>query len=400
MRVVATSLLVVAAVVFVVASGLEDEHGWAGYVRATAEAAMVGAVADWFAVTALFRHPLGLPIPHTAIVQRRKDQIGASLGTFVRDNFLTREVVTGRLAQANIAPRLGHWLEQPANARSVGDQSAAVVRGLTEVLRDDTVQHGIEQLVTSRARAIPVSPLVGRALDVAIAGGHHQALVNSTLLAIADFLDDNREQFRQRIRQESPWWVPGVVDDRVLEKIYEVAHRFMHELHADPEHPLRQDFDARVRLLAERLKTSPEMLAKGEALKEELLAHPDVRAWVASLWARLKQALLDATEDPSSELRVRLDEALVAAGRRLSSDPALQSKVDHWIEGAVSYVAEQFRSEVAELISHTVERWDGVETSRRIELQVGRDLQFIRINGTIVGGLVGLLIYTFAELVL
>ena len=228
------------------------------------------------------------------------------------------------------------------------------MRGVTEVLRDDTVQHGIEQVLTSRARSIPVSPLVGRALDVAIAGGHHQALVDSALLAVAEFLDDNREQFRERIRRESPWWVPGAVDDRVLEKIYEVAHRFMGELHADPDHPLRQDFDARVRLLAEKLKTSPEMLAKGEALKEELLAHPDVRAWVASLWARLKQALLDATEDPSSELRVRLDGALVAAGRRLASDPALQAKVDHWIEGAVSYVAEQFRSEAADLISNTV----------------------------------------------
>jgi uncharacterized membrane-anchored protein YjiN (DUF445 family) len=202
MRVVATSLLVLAAVVYVVARGLEDDQGWAGYVRATAEAAMVGAVADWFAVTALFRHPLGIPVPHTAIIQRRKDQIGASLGVFVRDNFLTREVVTSRLAQANLAPRLGQWLSQPANARTVGDQSAAVVRGITEVLQDDTVQRGLEQVLTSRARAVAVSPLAGRALDVAIAGGHHHALVDSALVAVADFLDENRELFRQRIRQE------------------------------------------------------------------------------------------------------------------------------------------------------------------------------------------------------
>jgi uncharacterized membrane-anchored protein YjiN (DUF445 family) len=400
MKAVATGLLVAAAMIFVVTRALEPERPWLGYVRATAEAAMVGALADWFAVTALFRHPLGLQIPHTAIIQNRKDQIGASLGGFVRDHFLTSEIITERLRSAGLAGRLGAWLSKPAHASTVSAQSAAVVRGVTEVLQDDLVQGGLEQVVIDRARSVPVTPLVARVVDAAVEGDHHQALLESVLASLARFLDDNQVEFRARLYQESPWWVPEPVDDVVFDKIYTAVHAFLRDLSLDRLHPVRLDVDRRTEVLAEQLRTSEVLRARGEELKEELLAHPEVRAWSATLWSRIKRSLIEASEDPHSELRIRLDDALVEAGRSLESDPDLQARIDTWIVEATSYIAEQFRVEVADLIATTVQRWDTQETSDRIELQVGRDLQFIRINGTVVGGMAGLVIHTVSELLL
>ncbi len=402
MKAMATSLLFLAAIVFVAAKSQEGDGAWVGwgYVRATAEAAMVGALADWFAVTALFRHPLGIPIPHTAIVRRRKDQIGASLGGFVEANFLTRAVVTERLEGVGLAERLGHWLARPANARTVGDQSAAVVRGLTEVLSDEAIQHGLEAVVVERARRVPVAPLLGRAIDVAVDGDHHQQLFDAVITGVDNFLGDNAMSLRNRMNQESPWWVPESIDDVVFEKIYGSVRRFLREVADDPNHELRRSVDERSVALAAELRTSPAMLARGEEIKEEILNHPDVRAWSANLWVSLKSALLEATEDPDSQLRRRLEEALVEAGRSLQADPELRAKIEHWIIDAVGYVAEQFRGEVATLIATTVQRWDADETADRIELQVGRDLQFIRINGTLVGGLAGFVIFALSELFL
>ena len=398
MKRTATGLLVLAAAIYLATSALVADHAWLGYVRATAEAAMVGALADWFAVTALFRRPLGLPIPHTAIIQTRKDQIGASLGGFVRDNFLTPQVIAERLENAGLAGRIGVWLAQPANAATVSAQSAAVLRGVTEVLEDDLVQTGIEQVVAARVRAVPVAPLLGRVVDAAVEGEHHQNLLDSVLRGLGQFLDDNRPAFRERLNHESPWWVPEAIDDRVFDKIYNAVKSFLIDLQGDHDHQLRADFDQRVRRLAEDLKASPELRARGEELKDDLLNHPEVRAWSATLWSRIKRALLEATDDPTSELRRRLEQALVEAGRSLRDDPGLQAKIDRWIVEATGYVAEQFRHEVADLIATTVQRWPAAETAERLELQVGRDLQFIRINGTVVGGLAGLAIYTISQL--
>jgi uncharacterized membrane-anchored protein YjiN (DUF445 family) len=400
MKTMATGLLVAAAAVFVAARALEPSISWLGYVRATAEAAMVGALADWFAVTALFRRPLGLPIPHTAIIQTRKDQIGNSLGGFVRDNFLTAEVVTERLAHAGLAARIGDWLADPANAKTVSAQSAAAVRGVTEVLQDDLVQGGVEHLVATRVRGLPAAPLVGKVIDAAVDGDHHQVLLEGVLTSFESFLDENRQVFRQRLEEESPWWVPDTIDDVVFDRLYRGVKSFLADLKADRDHQMRIDIDHRAAKLAEALKTSPEMRAKGEELKEELLAHPEVRAWSASLWTRIKTSILEAADDPGSELRLRLEQALVEAGQSLQRDPVLQAKIDLWIIEATGYVADQFRNEVADLIGSTVRRWDARETAERLELQVGRDLQFIRINGTLVGGLAGLAIYTVSELFL
>ena len=398
MKRLATGLLIAVTVVFLFARWAERTHGWVGYIRAFAEAAMVGALADWFAVTALFRHPLGIPIPHTAIIPNRKDQIGESLGEFVQSNFLTREILDERLAGISAGHRLGLWLSEPSNASRAGRAVADALRGALEVIDDRDVSSGLQRLVIRRMEAIPVAPLIGRAIDMAIEGGHQQRMLDSVLTGLGGFLDDNQSVLRERLVRESPWWVPEPIDNKIFTKIFTGVQSFLTDVRADPDHEVRATIDQRINGLAQRLRSDPELLARGEAMKAELLAHPEVRAWLASLWGELKRTTVHAINQHDSELRSRIDNSIVVLGRRLATEPALQSKVDDWVSRSAGYVIEHYRGEAAELISATVAKWDGKATSQRLELQVGRDLQFIRINGTIVGGLAGLVIYTVSQL--
>jgi len=397
MKAVAVAMLIAAAVVYIVTK-IDGGDGWVGYVRAFSEAAMVGALADWFAVTALFRHPMGIPIPHTAIIPKRKDQIGRSLGEFVESNFLTHEVLSERLSQADVGHRLGVWLSQPANAQRASEALGDALQGSLEVLDDKEVQHGLEGVVRHRIRSTPAAPLVGKAIDLSVDGEHHQRLLETVLIGLGGFLDDNRLTFRQRLEEESPWWVPEPIDDRIFDKIYTAVGSFITDVGGDPTHELRRSVDTKVVAFADRLKHDPEMLAKGEELKDELLDHPDFRAWIESLWLGAKQGMIDAAGDGNSEFRVRAADSLQRLGERLAVEPELQQKVDSWVERSVGYIVDHYRSEVSDLIATTVERWDGDVTAQKMELQVGRDLQFIRINGTLVGGLAGIVIHALGDL--
>jgi uncharacterized membrane-anchored protein YjiN (DUF445 family) len=398
MKMAATGLLLAATLVFIVTRSLEDRWSWLGYIRATAEAAMVGALADWFAVTALFRHPLGLPIPHTAIIPNRKDQLGRGLGTFVQTNFLAPAVLSERLRSLGVAQRLGAWLAQPEHAHRLSSNAGALVRGLTEVMGDEDIQRTLETGILQRVREVPAAPLMARVVEAAVSGRHHQALLDTTLHGLSGLLDENRWLLRQKLAEQSPWWVPEPIDDRLFKKFFDGVQGFLAEVARDPDHELRHQLDVRVAELAVRLRTDPALIARGEQLKAELLEHPEVRAWLDSLWRNAKASILAVADDPDSDLRRRLDAALQRAGRSLQEDPVLRGKVNGWIEKVVSYLAEEYGHEIADLIATTVARWDGAEASRRIELQVGRDLQFIRINGTVVGGLAGLAIYSIGQL--
>ena len=253
-------------------------------------------------------------------------------------------------------------------------------------------------MVERRLRQIEVAPILATAVDASVEGGHHQRLLDAILKGIASFLDDNRTELRGRLQSESPWWVPEPIDDRIFNKIFGGVQRFLADVRDDPDHAVRHSIEERILVLADRLRTDPVMIAKAEELKHELLSHPEVQAWLGSLWGSLKKAVLEAADDPTSDLRVRLTDGLRSAGTRLSADAELQSKIDDWLERTVAYVVENYKGEVADLIATTVERWDSADTSRRIELQVGPDLQFIRINGTVVGGIAGLLIYSAGQL--
>ena len=391
-------MLIVAAAIFVATRIFESEYSWLGYVRATAEAAMVGGLADWFAVTALFRYPLGLPIPHTAVIKTRKAQLGRSLGEFVQENFLASEEVTEKLRQARIGERLGLWLRDAEHAQTVGKHTSAALAGALDVLDDDAVQGALEHSISARLRQIEASPTAARVLAIATADGRHRELIDAFAKGASNFLAEHRGDLRERFSRESPWWVPEPVDDRIFDKIYRGLTAFLQDVIDDPSHELRQHLDKRLADLVTRLGSDPALIARGEKLKEEILEHPAVRTWMGSLWADLKRSLLDQSNDPDSELRRRIEQTAVAFGAALSSDPSLRSKVDRWIEGAARYVIAAYRHEVADLIETTVAKWDADEAARRIELQVGRDLQFIRINGTLVGGLAGLAIYSFGQL--
>ncbi|HZF68067.1 MAG TPA: DUF445 domain-containing protein [Gemmatirosa sp.] len=394
----ATALLVVAAVVFVVAAYFQARHPWLGYVRAFSEAAMIGGLADWFAVTALFRHPLGLPIPHTAIVPTRKDRIGRSLGRFVQQNFLSREVIERKLAAARPGERAARWLSDPAKARLVSRQVASALHGGAEVLNDEDVQHFLTRTIVTRAERVQVAPLLGKVLALLTADGRHQELFDEALRIATKFVDENEAVIRDRIAAEAPWWVPGAVEDRIHERVVTGVERTLGEVSADPEHPLRSRFDDAVQRLIEKLRTSPDTIARAEQIKADVLAHPAVREYVGSLWTELKVSLGRYAAGEEDGAPAAVERGLVSLGTAIADDPALTAKVDAWITEAVLFVVEQYRGEVATLIESTVAAWDPDATSRRIEVQIGRDLQFIRINGTLVGGLVGLILYSIARL--
>jgi uncharacterized membrane-anchored protein YjiN (DUF445 family) len=393
----ALALLVLAAIVFLIATLLQSEYPWLGYVRATAEAAMVGAVADWFAVTALFRHPLGIPIPHTAIIPTRKERIGRSLGNFVQTNFLSPAVISARLKSADVARRLAGWLADPVNGDAVGRHVAAAMGGILQVLRDEEVQEMIEESLIARIRSTQVAPLTGRMLSVVTAENRHQELFDSAIRLLQRGVDENRDLIRDRIGRETPWWVPQAVDEQIYRRIAGGIEKTLEEVASDPAHPMRERFNEAVAEFVERLQRSPEMIARGETLKEELLAHPSVREYSAGLWADIKGSLLRNSADPDSSFRRRVGHAATRFGASLHEDEELLAKVNGWVEQAVLYLVGQYRHEAAALIESTVAAWDPQDTTRKIELQIGRDLQFIRINGTLVGGLVGLLIYVVAQ---
>ena len=398
MKQLAVALLVVVAVVFVVTRLLEDRYAWIGYVRAFAEAAMVGALADWFAVTALFRHPLGIPIPHTAIIPTRKDDIGRGLGEFVQQNFLTPDVLGEKIRAAQPATRAGTWLVDPANATRVGDLFGRLVAAGSEVLRDDDIQAILEHNLRDRARRIAAAPLVGRLLEGASGDGRLDVFVDAVLGKVGSVLVSNRTALRQAFAGESPWWVPMTIDNRVFERLFNGFVDLVGAMRADRSHALRVSLTSQLTDIVARLQSDPELVARGEQLKEELLAHPAVQPWIAGAWAKAKAEIVAQSADPASELRARLHTAVSEVGQRLANDPSLANKTDTWIERGVGSLVSQYGEELAGIISSTVERWDTAETVERIETQIGRDLQFIRINGTIVGGLAGVAIYVVGRL--
>jgi len=397
MKLTATGFLVAAAAVFIATFVFTDGKGWAGYVRAAAEAGMVGGVADWFAVTALFRHPLGIPIPHTALIPRGKDAIGRGLGEFVQRNFMNPEALVERVGDAGLSRRIGEWMANQDNARAASRQAAAVIAAVAETVNEDEIQDGLREMISNRIEAVDAAPLLGTILDKTVAGGHHEALISAGLRGIGQSITDNRNLIRKRISEEAPRWVPDYVNDLVFEKIYVSLHQFIADIAADPEHEIRRLLDRRIAAWIGQLKSSPVLADRGNDLKSQLLEHPDFKSWTDGLWTALKELLSAAAEQPESDLRKRLEQLALSTGERLLSDPEVRHSVDAWISNLARHLAERSGPEVASLIETTVERWDADETSRRLELQVGRDLQFIRINGTIVGSLVGLLLHALVE---
>ncbi len=396
MKRVATSLLVAAAVVFAVSFALQDTVPWLAYVRAAAEGAMVGALADWFAVTALFRYPLGLRIPHTAIIPTRKDEIGATLGAFVEDEFLSDEVVVGKLRSIGISRRLGGWLARPENADRLTAEASVAARGVMTLLGDDDVEDVIEKLARRHLFEPEWGPAIGRIGERLVEADQQRAAVDAVVEKAEEWLEAHPEAIGGMVATRMPRWMPDFVERFVDERARKEVLEFVRAVRLDPAHPFRLAVDRYLTDLAQDLQHDPVMIGRLEQLKADLVDSPRVREFAGEVWASVKDTLDTALADPDSELRQGFRAAVVEVGTRLSTDDELAAKVDEWVTDAAAYVVRNYRHEIAGVITETVERWDPKETTEKLELQVGRDLQFIRINGTVVGALAGLAIYTLA----
>ena len=396
MRTVAVSLLLLAAVVYLVTIG---QAGVLGFVNAAAEASMVGAIADWFAVTALFKHPMGLPIPHTALVPRRKDELGRGLEEFVGENFLHEGIVRDRIASARISERVGTWLVEPDNAQRVVEEVAEVAAiGLAKV-REEHVAALVTEALVPRFREEPISPLLGGLLGEMLRDGLHHGLVDLALRELHDWLVENPDTVREVLEERAPWWAPERLNEIVTTRAHLEIVRWVAEIRSDPYHRARQALDSMLTQLARDLLEDPETQQRTERLKDRLLDHPAVLESSISLWNALRRALTASLADPEGAVRRRLLLELTRFAERLGRDAALRARLDGMAADLAVFLVDRYGAEVTAVITHTIERWDGKEAARRIELHVGRDLQFIRINGTVVGGLVGLVIHTVSVLI-
>jgi uncharacterized membrane-anchored protein YjiN (DUF445 family) len=384
-------LLLLMALLF--AFTLHHPASWAAWLHAFAEAGMVGALADWFAVVALFRHPMGLPIPHTAIIPNRKNDIGESMSNFVADHFLEPDVVRKKLQDTNLAAFVVSWLKSEKGRRSVEDLSTAVIRWALGALHEKRVRRFLSRLSAKQLENVSLAPLLGNTLEWLVRGQRHQQILTQVLRYTIVVLHDNRDAIRTRVQQESPWWLPGFVDDRILKEMLERIEHQLFEMALDQDHPLRAQFNQWVQNLAQDLKHSPEHKRLGDDFKQQLLANDELQDYLYGLWRELSGNIEKDIENPESVIRQHVGQWLAGVADELEADPDMQSWVNAWLVDAITLVVGRNSAQIASLISDTVKSWDGADTSRRVELAIGRDLQFILINWTLVGGMVGLLIH-------
>ncbi|MDT5102614.1 MAG: hypothetical protein QOI25_127 [Mycobacterium sp.] len=404
MKVVALGFLVGATVIFLLCTWAQSNGAgggaapWIGYVRAAAEAGMVGALADWFAVTALFKHPLGIPIPHTAIIKRKKDQLGEGLGSFVRENFMSPEVVETKLRGAEVAGRIGKWLSDESHAERVATEASTVLRVLVEMLRDEDIQQVLDRMIVKRIAEPQWGPPIGRVLASLLEEGRQEALIQLLADRAFEWSLNSGEVIERVIERDSPSWSPRWVDHLVGDRIHRELMDFTDKVRRNPDHELRRSATKFLFEFADDLQHDKATIDRAENVKNQIMARDEVAKAAETAWSAAKRILLESVDDPSSALRARIADSVMHIGESLRDDADLRDKVDNWIVRAAQHLVVQYGTEITAIITETIDRWDADEASRRIELHVGRDLQFIRINGTVVGSLAGLAIYSIAQL--
>ena len=395
MKAAATGLLVLMAAVFIVARQFEAAYAWVGYVKAFAEAAMVGGLADWFAVTALFRHPLGLPIPHTAIIPRNKDRIGDALANFLRDNFLIAPVVARRMRNIDLAGAVGRFLQAPQGQETrIRHGASRLLADLFESLDDERLGGLVKTSIANRIRKMEVSPLLGHALASAINEDRHVPMLEATIRWTARALDANEGLIRDMVHKRANWVLKlAGLDAKLADAIVDGLRKLTADMHTDPAHPVRIKIEQALADLANDLQTKPETREKVEEIKLQLLDNKSVSLWLDTLWQRGREAMIKAARNPDAAMAGKLGEVLQSMGHSLESDPRLKSAINMFARRAVSGMAASYGGSIVKLVSETVRRWDAQTITDRLETTVGRDLQYIRINGTLVGGLVGVVLH-------
>ena len=394
MRFLATALLVLMFLIFVATSYAEPQWPWLAYPRAFAEAGMIGACADWFAVVALFRHPLGLPIPHTAIVPRSKERIGIAIGRFTANNFLSPRVLAERIREVDIAGWIARWLKKPGNAHSVAQRAASVLQQVLRSLPREDVNAFLTRAARYGIETMPAAPLASRLLALVWAHGEMQTLIEHGITYASAALTRNRETIKQKVSQRSsrliPKWIDGILADKIVGGLTQALEEMR-----EPSHPWRLELSTAVEKLIAELAENPDMLARGEEFKARILENPVVAKQIDAMWGEIEDKLDSVTS--SNRLFEMLEQALLSLGDRLANDERIGEGINRWLRVAVLRTVAPRRAEIAAFIRKVVENWDAETLVKRIELQVGPDLQYIRINGTLVGGLVGLLIFSVAR---
>ena len=398
MQRMATLLLVLMLVLLAVSVSFRDAHPIMQWLQAFATAASVGAIADWFAVVALFHHPLGLPLPHTSIVARNKDRIGESLGHFVEHNFLTVENVVRKIEQRNLSLAAADWITDEKHADQVARQLCAWVPGMLDALGDDDVRRLLSRAVRSQLDKLDTAKIAASILTVLTAGGRHQAILDRGLHALENFLVANQAAITAKFGDSSKY-TPRVFDAYIVRKFVAGVIGLMHEIVETPDHEIRQQFDAAIRDFVVRPETQATYREQADALKAEFLAHLESEGYYAVVWGDLKARLEADIEAEESTLRAHLRDVLQKLGAGLREDQLLQSKINAWALTVVETLLVRHRHQVSGLITEVVKGWDARELSEKMELEMGRDLQYIRINGTLVGGLVGVLLHAATGLI-
>ena len=394
MRVLATAMLAGMAALFVAATGLADVHPFWGFVRAFAEAAMVGGIADWFAVTALFRHPLGLPIPHTAIIPRNKDRIGDTLAAFLRDNFLTPSVVARRMRQVDVAGAVGRFLAQPPGEGRLRQGASRLLADILESLDEEQLGGMVKSALASRMRAIDIAPLLGRTLEAAMTEDRHVPIVDGLVSWAGRTLDANEDMIRDMVHDRANWVLRlAGLDARIAEAIIDGLRRLSIDMAVDPDHPVRAKAEEALATLAWKLQNDPETRDRVESWKAEMIDNPAVSDWLGTIWEKSRAGLLAAARDPDAALAGRFGETLRQLGETLQNEPRLARAINQFARRAAAGIAASYGHGIVTLVSETVRAWDARTVTDRLEAAVGRDLQYIRINGTLVGGLVGVAIH-------
>jgi len=399
MRILATGLLVAMAGLFFLARALTPVHPVWGYIRAFAEAAMVGGLADWFAVTALFRHPLGLPIPHTAIIPRNKDRIGDSLAAFLRSNFLVPRIVARRMARLDVARAIGRVLASPPREGAMRAGAGKLAETLLESLGDERLGQLFKSAAAQRLKSLDVAPLVGRLLATAMDEGRHRPMINATILWVGRTLDANESLFRQMIHDRAGSILRWTgLDETLSTKILDGIFRLLGDMAEDRNHPLRVKAEEGLASLAQRLQSDPELQAKVASYRDAALANPAVADWLDGLWQNARAAMLRAARDPQAVAAGKFGEAMRQMGTRLQEDVRVRVAVNRFARRATAAFVASYGDGIVTLVSETVRGWDARTVTGRLENAVGRDLQYIRINGTLVGGLVGVVIHIIDQL--
>ncbi len=393
MKVFATGLLGVMAAGYVTSRVLVHRFPALAVVTAFTEAAMVGALADWFAVVALFRHPLNIPIPKTAVIPRNKDRIGDALARFLREHFLSREVLEKKLASVDLVGALATWLSQKKNAARLANAFGDHLPAVLDRFRDQDLQAFVQGEVVDLLEKIRFAPVIATALRPLTEGNMHQELLTELLGFASHLLSDNKENIREITRKESPRYIPDFIDEKIYNLIAGKAEEILMKVQFDPAHKARARLSEALNRFLDRVEHSDEFSRKAETLKTEFLQHPKVKEYLGTFWEGIKGRLVTNLADPDSTTRQQIARSLHELGKALKRDKALEEKMNQWMRIWVVTAISDNRDLLVGFVSETFRKWDPIATSRRIELSVGKDLQWIRINGTVIGGLVGLLIY-------